>query len=53
MAGRLTNMGLFDDHFDVVVIDECAQATEVEAVAAFIGVLKRQGGKLVLAGDPK
>jgi hypothetical protein len=53
MAGRLTNLGLREDHFDVVIIDECAEATEVEAVAGFIGLLNRGTGKLVLAGDPK
>jgi superfamily I DNA and/or RNA helicase len=37
MAGKLKNLGLFDYHFDVVIIDECAQATELEAVAGFIG----------------
>jgi superfamily I DNA and/or RNA helicase len=53
MAGKLKNYGLFDNHFDVVVIDECAQATEVEALAGFIGLLNRETGKLVLTGDLK
>jgi hypothetical protein len=46
-------MGFPDNHFDMVIIDECAEATEVEAVAGFIGLLNRQQGKLVLSGDPK
>jgi superfamily I DNA and/or RNA helicase len=53
MAGKLKNLGLFENHFDVVIIDECAQATEVEAVASFIRLLNRETGKLVLAGDPQ
>jgi hypothetical protein len=52
MAGKLKNLGLFDNHFDMVIIDECAQATEVEAVTAFIRLLNTESGKLVLAGDP-
>ena len=51
-AGKLFNKGIPPGHFDLIVIDEAAQATEPEVMAS-VGTLWKPGVQLVLGGDPK
>ena len=51
-AGKLTNAGVPRGHFDLLVIDEAAQALEPEALAP-VATLWQPGVQLLLAGDPK
>jgi helicase MOV-10 len=52
MAGKLTNYGIKPGHFNVVFIDEAGHATEPETIGSFAGLLNKDDGQLVLAGDP-
>ncbi|XP_071082763.1 putative helicase MOV-10 [Haliotis cracherodii] len=57
-AGRLSSANFPADHFTHVFIDEAGYAVEPECVIAIAGILDcnplvRNGGQLVLAGDPK
>ncbi|XP_067913601.1 putative helicase MOV-10 isoform X1 [Heterodontus francisci] len=59
-AGRLASANFPSGHFSHVFIDEAGHAVEPESVIAIAGLLdamdlvcNRDGGQLVLAGDPK
>ncbi|XP_078098141.1 putative helicase MOV-10 isoform X2 [Mustelus asterias] len=59
-AGRLASANFPAGHFSHVFIDEAGHAVEPESVIAIAGLLdsmdlvsNRDGGQLVLAGDPK
>ena len=52
-AGRLVSADFPKDHFTHVFIDEAGHAQEPEAVIAIAGIMAKDEGHLVLAGDPK
>uniref|UniRef100_UPI00398EC233 putative helicase MOV-10 isoform X2 n=1 Tax=Pristiophorus japonicus TaxID=55135 RepID=UPI00398EC233 len=59
-AGRLASANFPSGHFSHVFIDEAGHAVEPESIIAIAGLLdamnlesNRDGGQLVLAGDPK
>ena len=52
MAGKLYNLGIELEHFDIIIIDEAGEATEPEALAAFSSLISKEG-QLVITGDPK
>jgi len=43
MAGKLYNFGIPLNYFDLIIIDEAAEAWEPETVASFAGILKTDG----------
>ena len=51
-GSNLRNIGIPNEHFDAVFIDECGSAWEPEVLSCFVSLLKYDG-QLVLAGDPK
>ncbi|KAK2550951.1 putative helicase mov-10-B.1 [Acropora cervicornis] len=55
-AGRLVSSGIPDQHFTHVFIDEAGQALQPECVVPLAGMFStetKEGGQLVLAGDPQ
>jgi len=57
-AGRLVSANFPPQHFSHIFIDESGQSTEPETLIAVAGifesdVLMRDGGQVVLAGDPE
>jgi helicase MOV-10 len=43
MAGKLYNLGIELEHFDIIIIDEAGEATEPEALAAFSSLISKEG----------
>lgn len=57
-AGRLVSANFPPGHFTHIFIDEAGQAEEPEAIIPVAGIFEsavadRDGGQVVLAGDPK
>ena len=53
---RLVSSGIPDQHFTHVFIDEAGQALQPECVVPLAGMFStetKEGGQLVLAGDPQ
>ncbi|XP_042220663.1 RNA helicase Mov10l1-like [Homarus americanus] len=51
-SGVLYTIGLHNGHFSHVLVDEAGQLTEPECLVA-LGLVNRESGQLVLAGDPQ
>ncbi|XP_041083835.1 putative helicase MOV-10 [Polyodon spathula] len=52
-AGRLVSGGIPPGHFSHIFIDEAGHAVEPECIIPVAGLLNKDQGQLVLAGDPK
>ncbi|KAK6470412.1 putative helicase mov-10-B.1 isoform X1 [Huso huso] len=52
-AGRLVSGGIPAGHFSHIFIDEAGHAVEPECIIPVAGLLNKDQGQLVLAGDPK
>lgn len=57
-AGRLVSANFPPGHFTHIFIDEAGQAVEPESIIPIAGIFesevaKRDGGQVVLAGDPE
>uniref|UniRef100_H2XQI0 RNA helicase n=1 Tax=Ciona intestinalis TaxID=7719 RepID=H2XQI0_CIOIN len=57
-AGRIASADFPNNHFDFVFVDEAGYASEPELLISIAGVLyycylNKQGGRLIMAGDPK
>jgi len=52
-AAKLYNLGIQEDHFTHLVVDEASQMVETDIVAFFAALSPSARARLFLAGDPK